>query len=1234
MRAAQSFRTIVGITALVALIGAGGCDSGGENNDFFLVQVGQVTVDNADRVLPDGPDAVGGVGDFFISNGQVTVIIDNVDQDPTTGDADPIQSTAGQSGGFIIDLASFPALDDDQLNQNIHGFLGIDIGDPLDPNDDAIISPFFLVARYTQIEIVRKQADRSVIRATGVILSTDAGNNFNQGGGIPTGGAVDTGVQGNFQQINFGADIDFGDDLLNEPVLVNAGTGLPIVIRTDYSLALEDRFIDSTTSVFNPGDQDLFIQLVVDAIITGGNNDKFSPPAGLGGIDALNAQIVGATGDVADAQLQFLTPFVALSGNDEPAVSYALFDQLIGQVVELAGGGDTVAIAAGVNGDAFIPAGAAGPGALQGHKRQLAVGRRGDVGSAIDEAVIRMGIQFVRDVDQDGDGQADVVFPNSIVDFGTVVGATNPPRPGARVVIIQEDPGVFFDGVNIQEFLDGNLVNTEAFFANFPAAAGGTVDTGVEHVFCETVTDSTGSFRAVLPDGDYRAEVTDVQPTNNNFDTVDFTIRKNIQTNVSVNLDAVGTIAFDVDEDLGGGNLADTPVKLTFVGQGGTPSPNFGVLQRAAGVGNIVLDADGEGRVTLPDGTYDVIATRGIEFTAAIAQNVNVNANQVTDVDLIIERVLDVNGATLTDGFLSVDTHIHSGRSFDSQVPLKDRVVSALANGLEVMISTDHDVISDYGPTIAALDVQLQNRVNVQGQITSFIGEESTGFVFPNNIDGTPLYPLGIGHFNAWPMSFQADQRKRGAVQDEFRSPGVLFDTIRNDVFVQADLLTPIIQLNHARAATDPISASLLGRAQNTFETLILDLALATGGAVNIGQGTNPAASQAPGFDLLSAPLTVVDIGLINNIALSGSPLGTTNLDFDVIELFNGAQTDPTEDLGRDPTGVLGITSLLSEMQTIRGDWFQLLNANFPRTATATSDSHSVQDGDGVAQSEAIGVPRTYFRSNVVDLSTLDVNDMNAALLQEVKDGGVVNGNDAFNGEVFGTSGPMIIVEVDVNQDGVADGTLGDFVQDDGDGIVDLFIAVRAAPWVPIDNIRIICNGGGQPGVDASANGVAPDPIDATDGAFVFPDVPDVATPADPFSNDPNDTIRYLRNAANPLTIDFNNFLGAGNGLPAGVDAWIIVEASSNVSANGFFGPLGDPALGSTGSILDFDGDGRAEIAGVFDTLSQVVVAPPDTTGDTDDGIYNDIYPGQIPFGFSNPIFIDLNNDGDFDSLN
>ena len=135
-----------------------------------------------------------------------------------------------------------------------------------------------------------------------------------------------------------------------------------------------------------------------------------------------------------------------------------------------------------------------------------------------------------------------------------------------------------------------------------------------------------------------------------------------------------------------------------------------------------------------------------------------------------------------TPNALSADFHVHSGRSLDSSAPLLGRVASFAGEGVDVMVSTDHDKHLDYAAVIGEL--------GLGGRITSIPGVEVTGSV-PN----PPAFPNSIGHINAWPQPVAAEQRRDGSIQDEYVAPNWIFSRLR-----ALGGASTVVQYNHVRA--------------------------------------------------------------------------------------------------------------------------------------------------------------------------------------------------------------------------------------------------------------------------------------------------------------------------------------------------------------------------------------------------------------------------------------------------
>jgi len=185
-------------------------------------------------------------------------------------------------------------------------------------------------------------------------------------------------------------------------------------------------------------------------------------------------------------------------------------------------------------------------------------------------------------------------------------------------------------------------------------------------------------------------------------------------------------------------------------------------------------------RQSIPFGRYVVVAGRGLEYELTMATvDLQPNRGEVS-IDLPVNRTVD------TRGYFAADMHIHSGSpegtsgqgSWDSAVTPENRVKTEVVAGVEVMVSSDHDYVTDLSVPIAHL------WPGAPAPIVSIIGDEASA---------------NFGHFNVVPVP--ADGAHPGPVgapsADEVQrmSPQQLFDRLH------ALPTTPFVQLNHPRLA-------------------------------------------------------------------------------------------------------------------------------------------------------------------------------------------------------------------------------------------------------------------------------------------------------------------------------------------------------------------------------------------------------------------------------------------------
>ena len=214
-----------------------------------------------------------------------------------------------------------------------------------------------------------------------------------------------------------------------------------------------------------------------------------------------------------------------------------------------------------------------------------------------------------------------------------------------------------------------------------------------------------------------------------------------------------GELLYVVRDADGGARM---PAKLTFVGVKGTPTPQltFNDIGRQEGgaiaAWNRLMSLTGEGMLRLPTGHYDVWVSRGPEWTAQVFHDLVVGPKDV-HIDTTLKHVVD------TRGFLSGDFHVHASSSPDSQVPMQDRIYEFCSDGVELIVSTDHNIVADYAPIITQLGAGRY--------ISSLAGDEMT--------------TGGWGHFGAFPLERDLERAGQGAVLVHGRTAADFFADVR-----------------------------------------------------------------------------------------------------------------------------------------------------------------------------------------------------------------------------------------------------------------------------------------------------------------------------------------------------------------------------------------------------------------------------------------------------------------------
>lgn len=362
---------------------------------------------------------------------------------------------------------------------------------------------------------------------------------------------------------------------------------------------------------------------------------------------------------------------------------------------------------------------------------------------------------------------------------------------------------------------------------------------------------------------------------------------ENVSADVDVGtltLPAVGTVRFEVSET--GGSALDAEIFLTpadaatreattgtFHGEFARCSPWLGAPPGASPACNRVLVRLGVATAEVPAGRFHVYAFHG-PFWSLGHQVVDVVPGMQTLQFQLTRLPLQPAGS------VSADLHVHGAQSFDSMIPDYDRVLSFAASDLDVIISTDHEVVWDYSAIVSQL--------GLSSRMTTVTGTETTGHIPWMRIPNYG-FPLVVGHYIFWPLPFDPTKPRNGAPFDEFIEPGAIM-TAADDLMTTDN---GVFQLNH------PWASAEFGRDLGFPRAVFMDL---------------------------TKDLPTEDDGTDGRGVYVRTPKGSrfANDAHHAQEVMNGSQND----------------ALLQ----YRHFWFYLLNQGRLRTGTANSDSHSLVD--------------------------------------------------------------------------------------------------------------------------------------------------------------------------------------------------------------------------------------------------------------------------------------------------
>ncbi len=288
------------------------------------------------------------------------------------------------------------------------------------------------------------------------------------------------------------------------------------------------------------------------------------------------------------------------------------------------------------------------------------------------------------------------------------------------------------------------------------------------------------------------------------------------------------------------------PARVQVLPAGGVAEPPaaFGEKTEVGGrMWQVYTDAIGSVSVPVPPGTHRVYVTRGFEYEL-FDTTVTAEAGKVTPVAAYLAHSVD------STGVMCADFHIHSFYSADSSDPVHDKVRSAVGDGLEIPVSSEHEYIIDFEPYVREL------------------GLDKWAFGMPSE----ELTTFAWGHFGVVPIYPKDGAPNRGAVDWVGKSPDAVFGQ------VNALPEKPVLIVNHPRGA----------KFSSYFTAAELDTKTATGdnkelwsdafGAVEVFNDSdlekNRKDSLADWFALVNAGKPVVAVGSSDSHKIRTSPIG------------------------------------------------------------------------------------------------------------------------------------------------------------------------------------------------------------------------------------------------------------------------------------------------------------------------------------------------------------------------
>lgn len=194
-------------------------------------------------------------------------------------------------------------------------------------------------------------------------------------------------------------------------------------------------------------------------------------------------------------------------------------------------------------------------------------------------------------------------------------------------------------------------------------------DKGAWQVVDSFRTSDDGRYGGPLPDLGVPLRAVAKAPGRADSESAPFTL--GAAAGPELRLSAAGALRYDITDDTGQG----LPARVT--------------LWQGQSARAVFFPDGAPATVPVVPGTYEVSVTRGFEY-GHWQGSVEIVGGQTATLAVALSHLVD------TTGWLSSDPHMHAGPSADSDVLVADRIRTAAAEGLDVAIGTDHEIVTDW----------------------------------------------------------------------------------------------------------------------------------------------------------------------------------------------------------------------------------------------------------------------------------------------------------------------------------------------------------------------------------------------------------------------------------------------------------------------------------------------------------------------------------------------------------